>query len=193
MTPMRRIFVEKRVALVFVGILALALAAALVYGGGVLPQRRGIAVAQVRAEAAARGLATGETELAVARARRDGKSHADDELEQFYRRVLPQDLAGARSITYPRLAALASEIGLNLERRTSDRGQEDESELGRLRTTMLLAGEYADVRHFIEALETAPEFLVIDEIVLTQREDDDESSLALTLGVSTYYRAASSV
>ena len=187
MTLLRRIIAEKRLALVSAGILVVS--AALVYTLGVLPQRVGIAAATTRADVASQALVTGEAELGAARARLDGKSHADEELEQFYRRVLPQDLAGARSITYPRLAALADQMGLTLERRTSDRDQEDESELGRLRTTLLLAGEYANIRQFIEALETSPEFLVIDEVVLTQREEVDDSSLALTLGVSTYYRA----
>ena len=187
MTLLRRIIAEKRLALALVGILVVA--AALVYTLGVLPQRVGIVAATTRADVASQSLVTGEAELGAARARLDGKSHADEELEQFYRRVLPQDLAGARSITYPRLAALADQMGLTLERRTSDRGQEDESELGRLRTTLLLAGEYANIREFIETLETSPEFLVIDEVVLTQREEVDDSSLALTLGVSTYYRA----
>ena len=52
---------------------------------------------------------------------------------------------------------------------------------------MLLAGEYENIRRFIEALETAPEFLVIEEVVLSQRQEASDSELVLTLGLSTYY------
>ena len=186
MTPIRRIVVDKRLALTVIG--GLVLADALLYGVGVYPQRAGVARAEGRARMAAREVVTGQAALGTARARLDGKTRAKDELQQFYDRVLPQDLAAARSITYPRLAALAGQMGLVLERRTADRDRDEDSELARLRTTMLLAGEYGNVRRFIEALETAPEFLVIEEIVLSQREEVDDASL--TLGVATYYRTA---
>lgn len=186
MTLIKRIATEKRVALAVVA--GLVLATVLLYGIGVYPQRSGVATTQTRARVAFDDLAEARRSLGDTRAHVNGTTHADEELEQFYGRVLPQDLAGARSITYPRLAALASEMGLLLERRTTERDQDEESELGRLRTTMSLAGEYASIRRFIEALETAPEFLVIEEIVLSQREDVDDAFLVLTLGVSTYYR-----
>ena len=58
-----------------------------------------------------------------------------------------------------------------------------------------VAQETHEVDHpaFIESLETAPDFLVIEEIVLSQREALDDSSLVLTLGVSTYYRSGDGV
>lgn len=182
-----RMVAEKRLPLAAVAVLVLS--AALVHVGGRYPQRARLQAAEMRAAEAARAVVVRQAELEAVQRQLAGKRQADVELEQFYGRILPQDLAGARSITYPRLAALADEMGLALERRTSERGREEESELGRLRTTLLLAGEYGGIRRFIEALETAPEFLVIDEIVLTQREDDDDASLALTIGISTYYRA----
>ena len=48
--------------------------------------------------------------------------------------------------------------------------------------------EYEDIRRFIYELETAPEFILIEEVVLSQG-DESEEALVLTLGVSTYYLA----
>ena len=58
--------------------------------------------------------------------------------------------------------------------------------LARLRTRVVLAGEYEDIRQFIYELETAPEFILIEEVILSQGDASDEA-LVLTLGVSTYY------
>ena len=52
---------------------------------------------------------------------------------------------------------------------------------------MLLSGAYRDIRRFIHALETAPEFVVIEEIVLSQG-DETEAGEVLSLVLSTYYR-----
>lgn len=116
------------------------------------------------------------------------KTNADSELQGFYTEVLPSGLAGARIISSPFLVKLAEDTNLVLERRTSVPEKERESLLARLRTTMVLAGEYEDIRQFIYTLETAPEFILIDEVVLSQG-DGSEEELVLTLGVSTYYWA----
>ena len=52
---------------------------------------------------------------------------------------------------------------------------------------MLLSGAYRDIRRFIHALETAPEFVVIEEIVLSQG-DETEAGEVLSMVLSTYYR-----
>ncbi len=116
------------------------------------------------------------------------KVNADSQLERFYADVLPVDLAGARSISSPFLVRLAQETNLVLERQTSLPEKERGSLLARLRTTMVLAGDYEDIRQFIYALETAPEFILIEEVILSQG-DESEEELVLTLGVSTYYLA----
>ena len=177
---------EKRIALAVAG--AVLLADALLYGLAVYPLRAGVAGAGARAAAASATLSQREADLGAARARLAVQTRAGERLRQFYDEILPRDLAAARSITYPRLAALAAELGLVLERRTSASDGGDDGRLGRLRTNLFLAGEYPDIRRFIEALETAPEFLVIEEVVLSQREEASAAGLVLTLGLSTYYR-----
>ena len=55
--------------------------------------------------------------------------------------------------------------------------------------TMVLEGEYRDVRRFIHKLETAPEFVVIEDVALVQGEQN--APLTLTVKLSTYYKAGS--
>ncbi len=116
-----------------------------------------------------------------------GKQEAGEELRMFYDDVLPIGLAGARRMTYVRLAQLATDSGLSYERRTVRTEAETDALLSRLEMTMVLAGAYDDVRRFIYQVETAPEFLVIEDVALAQGEDD-EAPLVLTVAVSTYYR-----
>jgi len=185
-TSLHRIVQEKRL---FLLPLAVALAAnAALYTLAVYPLTVRVASAEGRAAVAAEALIAAEAAHAQAVATRDGKARADSDLLTFYREVLPGDLAGARRITYPRLAALAEAANLRQERRSSVSEQDLESPLARLRTTMVLAGEYPDVRQFIYSLETAEEFVVIEDVSLVQR-DQDLSALVLTLQVSTYYWA----
>ena len=184
-----RVLSEKRLAAGAVGIVLLV--DVLLFGLAVRPLRAGVTQARARAAAAAERLAAAAAARAAARARQEARERAGAQLRRFYDEVLPQDLAAARAITYPRLAALAARSGLALERRTSASDGDDGDRLGRLRTNMLLAGEYENIRRFIEALETAPAFLVIEEVVLSQRQEASDSELVLTLGLSTYYVAES--
>ena len=67
------------------------------------------------------------------------------------------------------------------------RSSNDDSTLTRLQIQMVLAGTYADMRDFIYQLETAPEFVVIDNVQLAEGGDGG-GSLVVTLDLSTYYR-----
>ena len=116
-----------------------------------------------------------------------GKSRASAELTTFYSDVLPRDLAGARRLTYLRLAQLARESDLEYRRATYAPVVESGSTLTRLQIQMVLEGTYADMRAFIYQLETSPEFVVIDNVQLAEGADDG-GSLVVTLDLSTYYR-----
>ena len=63
---------------------------------------------------------------------------------------------------------------------------EKNSRLGHLKVRIVLQGSYDALRQFIYALETAPEFVIIDDMSLAQ--NDLTKPLSLTLGLSTYYR-----
>ena len=185
---LRRILVEKRVMLGVVAVVLLmdvGLYAFVVYPLAVRVENVG-----ERANVAERRLAASEAALQAAHGTMEGKARADAELQEFYGAVIPQGLARARGLTYPHLSTLARRSKLVLERRSSSSEEDENGALGRLRTTMLLAGEYRDIRRFVFDLERSPEFIVIDEVVLS-RGQEIGSSLVLALGVSTYYRAGS--
>ena len=105
--------------------------------------------------------------------------------------MLPQDLAGARRLTYLRLARLARESNLEYQRSQYAPEVNDDSTLTRLQIQMVLSGTYAQMRDFIYQLETAPEFVVIDNIQLAEGSEGT-GSLVVTLDLSTYFRAVPS-
>jgi Tfp pilus assembly protein PilO len=169
-------------------ILAVALMAnVLVYALVVYPLSQRVANIEQRNQAAAQSLAQARTEHAQANGTLTGKARAATELATFYRDVLPQDLAGARRLTYLRLARLARESNLEYERSQYAPETDDDSTLTRLQIQMVLSGTYAEMRDFIYQLETAPEFVVIDNIQLAEGSNAN-GSLMVTLDLSTYFR-----
>ena len=186
MTLLTRILREKR-ALVTTVAMILAVDV-LLYVVAIYPLSNRVSQAETRAARAEAQLAQAQATNDAVSETRTNKAIADSELQRFYTDVLPVDLPHARSINSPFLVRLAEDTNLVLERRTSVPEKERESLLARLRTTMVLAGEYEDVRQFIYELETAREFILIEEVILSQGDESDEE-LVLTLGVSTYYRA----
>jgi Tfp pilus assembly protein PilO len=136
-----------------------------------------------------------ETDLLAARGEFDqangtltGKARASEELSTFYSQVLPKGVTGARRLTTLRLQQLARDADLDMGRLSvSDAPPNAESTLGQLQLQMDLAGTYANMRAFIHQLEIAPEFVVIDNVALTEGADD--GTLVVNLELSTYYRA----
>jgi hypothetical protein len=190
-TLLQRIVAEKRrllIPLAVAIILDLAVYALVVYPLGVKQ-----AGAQDRASAAAASLQSAEREVAAARALVSGKGRAEQELATFYDKVLPADLTAARRMTYATLPSLAQETNVKLsERRTADAAvkadptAKKDTRFGHLQIHMILQGEYASFRRFIYELESAPEFVIIDDVTLAQT--DAEKPLTFTLALSAYYR-----
>jgi hypothetical protein len=91
-------------------------------------------------------------------------------------------------LTYSRLPALARKANVRFEERRSDIDlqRQNNSRLGRLQTRLVLEGDYESLRQLLYELETTPEFLIVDDVTLTQAETN--KPLTLTLEVSTYYR-----
>jgi Tfp pilus assembly protein PilO len=187
MTPLlRRIVRERRtviVPLAGVALLNLAVYVLLVY-----PLSLRVSATEQRRTFAERQLVSAQHEYDAARAMLTSKDRADGELRTFYGEVLPADLAGARRITYARLAQLARDADLSYDRRSYEPDANYDGSLQKVRITMVLEGEYRNVRRFIHALETAPEFVVIDDVALTEGTDAS-APLMLTLQLATYFRA----
>jgi Tfp pilus assembly protein PilO len=186
MTTFRRILAEKR-SLIWP--LALVLIAnALVYALVVYPLSQKVALGEQEANAANFALLSARREHANARATVTGKSQADAELTKFYGDVLPPDLSGARRITYLPLEHLAEESNLRLERQSSSPDQRNSGGLAKLTTTATLTGEYRDIRKFLHQLETRPEFIVLENVDLTQNESEMSRGITVTVQVATYFR-----
>jgi Tfp pilus assembly protein PilO len=187
MTPLRRILADKRRL-----VLPLALAAAanvLLFVVLVFPLGRQVASAEVESQQQRELLRNARQDAASARATVQGKQQADVSLRKFYQDVLPANASAARGITYRRLSQLARESNLRLERGTNEPKREKDSNLEKITTTYTLSGDYRDVRRFIYALETSPEFMVLENVALTAPSDERERGLSVRLDVATYYRA----
>ena len=184
-TPLGRIVRERRrlvVPLAAAALLNLAVYALVVY-----PLSLRLNGAERRAEAARQQQAAATREFRAAQAMVTSKDRADRELRTFYTEVLPTDLAGARRITYARLAQLARDANLRYDRRRYEPDSGYDGSLRKLRITMVLEGEYEDVRQFIHDLETAPEFVVIEDVALAEGVDSG-APLTLSLELATYFR-----
>ena len=84
-------------------------------------------------------------------------------------------------------AQLARESNLTFLRSSFEPVSDRDRTLTRLKIEMSLSGNYADMRRFLHALETATEFVVIDNVQLAQPGEAD-TPLDVTLALSTYYR-----
>ena len=189
MTPLaRRVIAENRGAIV---ILTLALLVnVLAYVLIVRPLEVKSTGAADRAATAASNLQAAERELAQADALVKGKARADEELDAFYKKVLPSDMTSARRMTYASLPALARKTGVRYETRTTTVEAGDRAGgLEKMSIRMVLEGDYDNLRQFIYALEVAPEFVIIDDVTLVEGLGDQ--SLRLTIDLSTYYRLTS--
>lgn len=159
------------------------------WAAGVYPLAQRVANIQQRDRQAEQQFASARREHEAARNALTGKERATVELATFYNKVLPADLAGARRLTYLRIEQLARDAGLQL--RTSKYGSKAErgSRLDRYQIALELEGSYDAVRSFIYELDTAPEFVVIDDLSLAKRTPESDD-LHLSMNLSTYYRVA---
>jgi uncharacterized protein YecT (DUF1311 family) len=182
----KRVIAEKRAVVIP---LAIALAAnVLVYFVAVRPLAAKSAGAADRAAAAASALKAAEKDMSLARGLVSGKAQADQELNAFYQKVLPADQTAARRMTYASLPALARKTNVRYEARrtTVEEGRDRDTRLGRMTIQMVLQGDYENLRQFIYELETAPEFVIIDDVTLVEATTGE--ALTLTIDLSTYYR-----
>jgi len=184
--PFARVVSEHRRVLVPLGALLAINIAVLVLL--VLPLRASVASGGTRAQESGRVLAAARTELAKAEATRDGQAQATRDLERFYREVLPADVSAAQRLTHSKLSLLArSHDVVFLQSSTTPETLKDSS-LERLVVNYSLSGDWEDVQRFIHTVETLPEFVVIDNLSLSE-SGDNNAPLSLALAVSTYYRA----
>jgi len=184
---LKRILTEHRAPLVVIvaGLIANLGAFLLV----VQPLSARVSGVEERRTESMRALRAAESDLASAGAVVAGLERARTDLDRFYRSVLPADLSAASQMAYLRLAQMARESNLRFQNRTFAQGHVRNSGYDSLKVVMDLEGSYQDIRRLIHDVETAPEFLVIDRVALGTGQIPG-GALALTLELSTFYRAA---
>ena len=185
MTDVRRILAEHRRAvwLIAAGLILNVALLALV----VLPLSQKVSGGEEQARAANTELLLARRDRDAARATVTGKGQADVELKKFYQDILPTSYSSAMRVLFPAIEQMARKSGLDVVRHQIDPAPEGRSELQKLTMRLSLTGEYTNIRRFIYALETAPEFRVLESVALTQSEEEDRE-LNVTAFVSTYYR-----
>jgi hypothetical protein len=184
MTLGRRIFAEKRA--IIVPLIVGALVNVAVFGLVVYPLRAKSRGAAARAQVAATSLKAAETDLANARELVNGKARAEQELLTFYGKVLPADQLAALRLTYGPLPTIARKANVRvLSRRWNPDPSGKDSRLARLAMHVSLEGDYEAFRQFIYDLETAPEFVIVDDVSISMVAPD--KPLVFTLELSTYY------
>lgn len=158
----------------------------------VLPMRRSVEAGTEQANASAQALDAAIAELKDAEATRDGQVDASKDLDRFYGEVLPANFAAARRLTQLKLAQLARADEVRYRSGAATTESLRDSTLHRLRVECSLEGDWDDIRQLIYEIETGPDFMVIDNVSLTEG-DSANAPLALRLEISTYYRVAGNV
>jgi Tfp pilus assembly protein PilO len=183
--PLARVITEHRRWLVPVAIVLAINVVVLV--AVVLPLRQSAASASARAEASAQALREAMADLKEAEATRDGQAQASTDLDRFYAEVLPPDFATARRTTGVKLQQLARSHGVDFQGGASSTETLRDSTLERLHVNYALTGEWDDIRQLIYDIETGADFIVIDNVQLSEGSQGS-APLSLVLDLSTYYR-----
>ena len=185
MTPARRILREKR-RLIWPIVVALV-ANVLLFAIVVYPLSQKVRNSEQSARESRDALEAARADYRAAKATISGKATADAELDKFYSAVLPPDISGARRITYLNIEQIAQQCNLRLERETSAPKEIRDSNLMQFTYAAVLSGQYKDIRRFVHKLETAPEFLVLENVELSQGETASKG-VNVTVQIATYYR-----
>lgn len=186
MTTTQRVLAEKRTLILPIAIAIVANVA--LFAIVVYPLSNKVAGGEQESRAANGTLSAAKRDYQSATATVKGKGQADQELQKFYSEVLPPDMSAARRITFLRIQQLAQQCGLRVERTNSEARAERDSHLVKFSYRAALSGEYRNIRRFIHELETAPEFLVLENVELTQSEIENRG-LNVNVDIATYYRA----
>ena len=182
-----RVVAERRRVLLPLAVIAAVNLA--VYALAIYPLSLKVDASERSAAAARTQLAAAQHEDRVARATVGRAEQARTDLARFYRDALPGGMEAARRMTYIRLANLAAEHDLVIERRNYDPDTAYRGRLQRLAIRMALTGEYRDIREFLHDLETSPEFIVIEDVAVSQGASAG-APLSVSVQLATYFAAA---
>jgi Tfp pilus assembly protein PilO len=96
-------------------------------------------------------------------------------------------MSQARRVLF-KVSELARDANLKGRGATKE-SQDRDSALAKLTNDLTVSGEYRDIRQFIYDLETASEFIVVENVALSAQGTEGGGPLRLDLRVATYFRA----
>jgi len=189
MTLWRRVYRERRGL-----VLPLALFTALSVGAlalGVFPLTRHVAGLESDAADADLALKLAKADEVKAKHERTSKERAQGDLQKFYAEILPSDFVSASDLTNKYLVRWAKEAGIVFSSgqfRPAKTDEKSKTRLTKMTGKVTLKGGYPGIRQFLYRVETAEEFIVIEEVNLNQPGNSETgTSLELDLVVSTYF------
>jgi Tfp pilus assembly protein PilO len=153
---------------------------------------------QRRVEAAADGefralaqMESAKLEDREARMAQSRKQEVDVELAKFYKEILPRDLASAQVLTQLWLATTAKNNGVMFQQSTDRHAEVRDSRLTKVTSEATLTGTYRDIRRFLYAVESAPQFVIIEEVQLgdtgSSAQMNPKGELEIAIKASTYF------
>jgi hypothetical protein len=182
----RRVAEDRRRVVVPLAVLLVVNLAVLALG--VWPLQRAVAGQQEQALDVLQRLAAAKLSVEQARSALVLTETADADLRTFYADVLPADFDEAVQVTNFWLVSIARQAGVRFEQAEFGVDREEDSALTQMLASAVLTGDYAGVRRFLHAVETAAPFVIVDRIELAQPGDVTSSNpLELLLDVSTYF------
>jgi Tfp pilus assembly protein PilO len=189
MTRWSRIYAERRA--VVLPVLLLLIANLAVLAIGVWPLQRSVGAAADEEFQALLDLEQARREDRDARMAETRKQEVDVELRKFYKDILPRDLASAQVVTQLWLAQVAKQNGVVFQQGTHRHAEVRDSQLIKVTSEATLLGTYRDIRRFLFAVESAPEFVIVEEAQLGDTSagpaQNPTGELEIAIKAATYF------
>jgi len=184
-----RVYHERRA--VVLPLLLLLIANAAVLGLVIWPLERSVRAAADAEYHALTEMENARREDREARTAQTRREEVDVELAKFYDQILPNDLASAQVLTQLWLPKVARENGVTFQQGTDTHTEVRDSRLRRVTSEATLSGTYRDIRRFLYAVESAPEFVVVEEVQLgdsgSSAQQNPKGELEIGIKAATYF------
>jgi len=184
-----RVYAERRA--VVLPVLVLLVGNLAVLALGIWPLQRSVKAAEDEEYQALLDLEQARREDRDARMAETRKTEVDVELKKFYTEILPKDLASAQVATQLWLTRVAKQNGVVFQQGTHRHAEVRDSQLIKVTSEANLTGTYRDIRRFLFAVESAPEFVIIEEVQLGDTgagsAQNPTGELEIAIKAATYF------
>lgn len=124
----------------------------------------------------------------AARAMHTSRDRAETELKSFYSEVLPADFNRATNLTSFWLKNVADRSNIRFKAGSWEPKPIRDSQLVKVTGTVTLLGEYNNIQKFLYEIETAEQFIIIEDVALSQPSATGDGPIELALSVSTFFK-----